>query len=376
MAAPTERVFGVTNIKSHMPLILDMDDHNYDAWRELFLSHCLTFDVLGHVDGSSTPATADDQPWLKRDGLVKLWIYGTLAQPLFKSTFKTGDLLSNLEAPVNDRNLVMYMLNGLNEKFDNIINVIKHQKPFPSFDDTKSMLQDEECRLKKAHKVIASHSAHASSPTALVTMNNSNQTQQNQSTQHKTNRPWRRNNCGNYKGRNNFQQTTQPPQQQRQPFPSWGPYWPSPYNKWQPPQFAPWGQYPTNFQNCGLLGPKPVSSSNVEAHIADLQPTRDFAEAFNTMTLTEPSTGGWYMDTGATAHLASSPDMLHSIFNLNTKDSVIVGDSSSIPVSLSGFTSLPSKSRPLNLHNVLITPTNHKKSYLSSPVYKRQCLYS
>ncbi|EOA32658.1 hypothetical protein CARUB_v10015956mg, partial [Capsella rubella] len=351
MAAVTERAFGVTNIKSHIPLILDLNDHNYDAWRELFLTHCLTFDVLGHVDGSSHPANDADQPWLKRDGLVKLWIYGTLAPPLFKSTFKTGgtnqfrnnkdarvmqidnelrtleignqsiqdycqalkslaDLLSNLDSPVNDRNLVMYMLNGLNEKFDNIINVIKHQKPLPSFDDAKSMLQDEESRLKKAHKAIASHSAHASSPAALVTTNTSDQTQQNQTSENKNYRPWRRNNHRNNKGRNN-QQSTQPQQQQQRPqFPSWGPpaYWPTPYPSWQPSPYTPWSPYPTNFHNRGLLGPSPRSqnSSQAEAHIASLQPTRDFAEAFNTMTLTDPSSGGWYMDSAATAHLASS----------------------------------------------------------------------
>ena len=152
---------------------------NYDAWRELFLTHCLAFDVLGHVDGTSNPTGDDDTPWKKKDGLVKLWIYGTLASPLFKTCFKTGgttrdiwlrignqfrnnkearaiqldndlrtkeigdmsihdyslslkaiaDLLENVEAPVSDKTLVMYMLNGLNERFDHIINVIKHQKP-------------------------------------------------------------------------------------------------------------------------------------------------------------------------------------------------------------------------------------------------------
>lgn len=47
--------FAATNIKSHIPLILDLDDHNYDAWREFCLTHFQTFDVLRHVDGSSTP---------------------------------------------------------------------------------------------------------------------------------------------------------------------------------------------------------------------------------------------------------------------------------------------------------------------------------
>lgn len=88
--ATIERAFGVTNIKTHIPLVLDLDVFNYDAWRELFLTHCLTFDLLGHVDGSSLPTDDTDAIWFKRDGLVKLWIYGTLAPPLFKSSFKTG----------------------------------------------------------------------------------------------------------------------------------------------------------------------------------------------------------------------------------------------------------------------------------------------
>lgn len=163
--ANIERAFGVTNIKSHIPLVFDLDVFNYDAWRELFLTHCLTFDVLGHVDGTSLPTNDDDLAWQKRDGLVKLWIYGILAPPLFKSSFKTGgsvidiwlrienqfrnnkeshaiqldndlrtkeigdpsvqeysqslkaiaDFLENVEALVSDKTLVMYMLNGLNK---------------------------------------------------------------------------------------------------------------------------------------------------------------------------------------------------------------------------------------------------------------------
>lgn len=214
---PRERAFGVTNIKTHIPLILDFDDHNFDAWRELFLTRCLAFDVLEHLDGTSLPDDVNDAPWFKRDGLVKLWLYGTLTQPLFRSTFKTGgnardiwvrienqfqvnkearaiqldhdlqtteigdrsvhdycqtlksisDLLSNLDAPVPDRTLVMYLLNGLNEKFDNITNVIKHKEPFSTFDDAKSMLLNEETRLKRYQKTLAT-TDNASSSTVLT----------------------------------------------------------------------------------------------------------------------------------------------------------------------------------------------------------------
>jgi len=49
----------------------------------------MTFDVSGNIEGNLLPTGEDDMAWQKRDGLVKLWIYGTLAQPLFRSVFKT-----------------------------------------------------------------------------------------------------------------------------------------------------------------------------------------------------------------------------------------------------------------------------------------------
>lgn len=88
--AQIERAYGVTNIKNQIPFVLDIEDGNYDVWRELFLTLCQSFEVSGHLDGTLLPANDADEPWKKRDGLVKLWIYGTLSKDLFKSTFKTG----------------------------------------------------------------------------------------------------------------------------------------------------------------------------------------------------------------------------------------------------------------------------------------------
>ena len=379
--AAVERAFGVTNIKHHIPVVLDLDVFNYDAWRELFLTHCLAFDVLGHVDGTSVPQDDDDLPWKKKDGLVKLWLYGTLAPPLFKTTFKAGgtardvwlrvenqfrnnkearaiqldndlctkeigdlsvhdysqslksiaDLLENVEAPVSDKTLVMYMLNGLNEKYDHIINVIKHQKPFPSFEDARNMLEMEETRLKKPNKVTIAHSDHSSSSTALVvsdpTPKQSNNQQHNQ--QH-NNRGNRRGNRG--RGRfNNFNN------QYRQNYGNWGmppQYWPPQYNNWQHPQHTPWMMPPSNSFNQRPFTPRPNTH---EANLAEygLQPTTDFAESFNTMTLAEPSSN-WYMDSGASSHLASSSGILQSVLKMNTGNSVVVGNGSSIPINSSG----------------------------------------
>lgn len=62
MALTTEKAFGVTHIKSYIPIILDMQKMNYDAWHELVETHCLTFGVSGHLDGTSLPTNAKDTP--------------------------------------------------------------------------------------------------------------------------------------------------------------------------------------------------------------------------------------------------------------------------------------------------------------------------
>uniref|UniRef100_A0A1J3GL97 Uncharacterized protein n=1 Tax=Noccaea caerulescens TaxID=107243 RepID=A0A1J3GL97_NOCCA len=63
MAAPaaapatgSEHVFEISQIKVYVPITLDMTNLNYDTWRELFETHCLTFGVLSHLDGSSLPS--------------------------------------------------------------------------------------------------------------------------------------------------------------------------------------------------------------------------------------------------------------------------------------------------------------------------------
>ncbi|XP_010484948.1 PREDICTED: uncharacterized protein LOC104763245 [Camelina sativa] len=219
MAQPAEKAFGVTHIKSYIPLVLDMQKMNYDAWRELFETHCLSFSVSGHLDGTSVPATPQDTAWKERDGLVKMWIYGTISPSILDTVLKSrctarelwvtienlfrdnkedraiqlenelrsftigdlsvhdycqklksiSDLLANVDSPITERSLVIHMLNGLSDKFDNIHNVIKHKSPFPSFGAARSMLLLEEERLNKPSKQVTSAPLGTSTPHLLYT---------------------------------------------------------------------------------------------------------------------------------------------------------------------------------------------------------------
>lgn len=406
MAAPPapqthESAFGVTNIKSHIPLILDLDDHNYDAWRELFMTHCLTFDVLGHLDGTLLPAHANDAAWHKRDGLVKLWIYGTLAPPLFRSSFETGgtardvwlrvenqfrnnkeamaiqldnelrtqqigdrtiqeycqkikslaDLLSNVDAPVNERNLVMYLLNGLNEKFDSIINVIKHKYPFPTFAVAKSMLEMEESRLKKSQRFSATHTDHASSSTTLTVAATLPPTPRPSNQQQTVNK-----NRGN---NNHHQQTTQPAKSNnfrgnrknnvryigRNDFQFGSPnflYW-APPNMWSGPPVSPW---PNQFANW-----TPYSQMGTYRPLAASRPMNP-----NSQPLPVPYGAPWIMDSGFIAHLSATEGTLDSNLNHNINHTVIVGNGSKLPVTSidSSISALPDD---LLIHILLLVKT-------------------
>ncbi|XP_013624777.1 PREDICTED: uncharacterized protein LOC106330936 [Brassica oleracea var. oleracea] len=144
-----------------------------------------------------------------------------------------ADLLSNVDAPVNERTLVMYLLNGLNEKYVNIINIIKHKDPFPTFDNVRSMLDMEESRLNKPRRATASHMDMSSSSTVLVATETQPQQTRNQPQRNNNNYRGKKNNRfrGNRGNFNNFL-----PQ-----YPIWMPptFWRGQYNAW-PQKFANW----------------------------------------------------------------------------------------------------------------------------------------
>ncbi|XP_010501797.1 PREDICTED: uncharacterized protein LOC104779101 [Camelina sativa] len=75
--------------------------------------------------------------------------------------------------PITERVLVMHMLNGLTEKYENIVNIIKHRQPFPSFATARSMLAEEERRLSKQVKTTSA-SLDSSSHSALYTSSGHN----------------------------------------------------------------------------------------------------------------------------------------------------------------------------------------------------------
>ncbi|GKC71276.1 hypothetical protein Tco_1117159 [Tanacetum coccineum] len=164
-STPIEKPFGITNIKTCIPLVLDLNEMNYDSWSELFILHCMSFGVLNFIHITSMSAKRDANELEKLDSLVKLWIFGATSKSLLQRVLKKSttfhdvwkqriyvfhdnksvramqldndlrhielgnlliidyfhrirhmaDLLANIDSPVDEKNLIFYAINGLSE---------------------------------------------------------------------------------------------------------------------------------------------------------------------------------------------------------------------------------------------------------------------
>ncbi|XP_062221362.1 uncharacterized protein LOC133920806 [Phragmites australis] len=182
----------VLNIKTLIPVTLDLDTSNYTKWRGLFLVILGKYALAEHV---LLDATNPDRPdWVRMDCVVLAWLYGSISAELLEivmsssSTarivwcglehqflgnreqralnlsvefhcFLQGDLsvtdycrrlksmvdgLADLSEPITDRTLVLTLLKGLNEKFRHLQTILPMQKPFPTFVEARSQLLLEE----------------------------------------------------------------------------------------------------------------------------------------------------------------------------------------------------------------------------------------
>lgn len=437
----SDKPFGISQIRAYIPIILNLDKMNYDVWREIFETHCLTFGVSDHLDGTSAATPETEKVWKERDGLVKTWIYGTITDSLVetiltpKSTARDlwlsienlfrenkenrdfqlenelctitigdlsvqeycrklkslSDLLANVELPVTDRQLVMHCLNGLNDMFEEIHNVIRHWSPFPTFHTTRSMLLAEEERLTPQVKPAATHNDGASAPNVLFaadnTLSDSTNRNHNNNSRGNNNQNRGRNNNNNNRGggrgnrgrgRHNNNYSASP----NFAYPPWSypqQQWPFPYYAGGHPMMpfaAPYTPVPASSdqKQTSILGPY-SPQPQPQAHIAqNISPTagsptfipQALAHAFNTMSLQDPAASAWYMDSGATNHITAQPGTLSSVFNMSITPSVRVGDGSITPVTKMGNALISSPSKKLHLENVLVCP-----SFIKNLIYVR-----
>ncbi|CAI9296857.1 unnamed protein product [Lactuca saligna] len=180
MTTALDKLYGITNIKSYVPLILDLDRLNNDARRAFFKNHCIAYKVFGHLDG--TNHNPDDQDWSQlwkaikdlfcdnkeanaielENQLRNITIGESTVMEYYTCIKSISDLLANISSKVPERTLVTYAINGLSSKFDHIPTTIRHKTLFPTLLEMRSMLSIKEKTVQNQLSRIP-HASHMDS---------------------------------------------------------------------------------------------------------------------------------------------------------------------------------------------------------------------
>ncbi|KAM7482579.1 hypothetical protein LguiB_007162 [Lonicera macranthoides] len=244
----------VSNVKSLIPVTLEMENIQYATWAELFKIHCRSHRVIDHIippeKGKEKVPTTDDEKdlWLTLDATVLQWIYSTISSDLLQTImepdstameawnrlrdifqdnknsravtleqeFSTTDMadfpnasaycqrlkllsdqLKNVGSPVTNNRLVLQMVAGLTDAYSGIATLIRQKDPLPPFYQARSMLILEEAGFaKKAATISNSAMVTASYKEFDDNSSYSENTSQNRG----KNRQNKNNNGGKYRG--------------------------------------------------------------------------------------------------------------------------------------------------------------------------------
>ncbi|KAL4585747.1 hypothetical protein LXL04_010371 [Taraxacum kok-saghyz] len=64
----------------------------------------------------------------------------------------------------------------------------------------------------------------------------------------------------------------------------------------------------------------------------------------------------WMFDSGASHHVASNSASFYTLSEYGRPDEIVLGNGNALPISHTGYTTLPTSSRPLHLNNILFVP--------------------
>ncbi|GAU50542.1 hypothetical protein TSUD_409860, partial [Trifolium subterraneum] len=335
----------VSNIKNHIPIVLEMEKDQYGTWAELFLIHARSHRVLHHIVPSTekappAPTDAEHEQWTTLDATDNKNAHAVTLEQEFSTTRMDdfpnvsaycqrlkmlSDQLANVGSPVNEHRMVLQLITGLPEAYRSFATFIRQRDPLPKFSKARSMLTLEEAGMAK----MASTDSHTAMHT---TQQRPFEDPSQRSNRRSGNRSRSRGNQGRGGGR------------------AWQPW------GWTPPPWAmPPCPYPTAQwtrptgppkQQSGILGQRPQAYA---ATTSSQIPT-DIEAAMHTMSLHTPD-NQWYMDTGATSHTAASRGNLSSYFPLsNSNQKVIVGSGHGIPIHGTGHTQIATSHQPLHLN--------------------------
>ncbi|GKD78586.1 hybrid signal transduction histidine kinase M, partial [Tanacetum coccineum] len=146
-----------------------------------------SFGVLHFIDGTSTSADQASDEWGKLDSLQ-------LKDVFHDNKNVRAMQLDNDLRTIEIENLVSYVINGLGDCFDQVVGIIHHRDPTPTFAQTQSMLLLEESRLARKSSRHSDRDTSSSGSVLLATNSNNRNTSNNNPSQ-QVRRNYQRRHC-------------------------------------------------------------------------------------------------------------------------------------------------------------------------------------
>ncbi|WVZ72845.1 hypothetical protein U9M48_021244 [Paspalum notatum var. saurae] len=216
VAALHAQALGILNLRSLVPVVLDLATPNFSKWRRLLLLVLGKYALADHVlCDAAFPAVPH---WVRMDLHVLSWLYSSISSDLFEivttdtpsaratwlalehqflgnretrivlvdTEFRTlcqgslsvtdycrrmktlADSLVELGEPISDRLLTINVLRGIGERFNHLRVYLRGQRPFPTFVEVRSALLLEELSTTSAAVSPSVLAASAPPPVAPV----------------------------------------------------------------------------------------------------------------------------------------------------------------------------------------------------------------
>ncbi|GJV57764.1 hypothetical protein Tco_1458769 [Tanacetum coccineum] len=187
----------------------------------LFQRALQQFNVLNHIDGSTSTSNPPTNEWITADSIVKSWIFLTLSPTLRKRMINTNPASAKaawdtieticpdnkIHVPLllkgkvtcqtngrtdtpdayfsryasiinllmtfgstgrDDDDIVTYAINGLSEKYGSLAQIIAHKDPFPDLATVRTMVTTEEMRLRSSTDKTHYSPLHHLTPPSLL----------------------------------------------------------------------------------------------------------------------------------------------------------------------------------------------------------------
>jgi hypothetical protein len=81
LASPASQVVHVASVKTHVPVVLDLQKSNYTKWRMLITVLLGKYDLSNHIP-VVTPAADRTPEWQRQDYVVRSWLYGSISNDI------------------------------------------------------------------------------------------------------------------------------------------------------------------------------------------------------------------------------------------------------------------------------------------------------